>query len=101
MNPTNESRHHDGRSHKTEVAVLVKDPVCGMDVDPEKAARSFGHGGETYYFCSEACIGVPVAAGVLYPAFGLLLSPMIASLAITLSSVSVIMNALRLRNAAL
>jgi Cu+-exporting ATPase len=43
-------------------------------------------------------IGVPIAAGVLYPIFGLLLSPMIASAAMTFSSVSVILNALRLRN---
>jgi Cu+-exporting ATPase len=46
-------------------------------------------------------LGVPIAAGVLYPFFGLLLSPMIASLAMTLSSVSVIVNALRLRKATL
>jgi Cu+-exporting ATPase len=44
-------------------------------------------------------IGVPVAAGLLYPFFGMLLSPMIASAAMTLSSVSVISNALRLRRA--
>ena len=42
-------------------------------------------------------LGVPIAAGVLYPVFGILLSPMIASAAMTLSSVSVIANALRLR----
>ncbi|MEO6051341.1 MAG: copper-translocating P-type ATPase, partial [Pyrinomonadaceae bacterium] len=43
-------------------------------------------------------LGVPIAAGILYPFFGLLLSPIIASAAMTFSSVSVIMNALRLRS---
>lgn len=50
-----------------------------------------------FAFCYNA-LGVPIAAGILYPFFGLLLSPMIAAAAMSLSSVSVISNALRLRN---
>jgi Cu+-exporting ATPase len=46
-------------------------------------------------------LGVPVAAGLLYPWFGILLSPILASAAMSVSSVSVIVNALRLRKVAL
>ena len=53
----------------------------------------------TFAFLYNA-LGVPVAAGVLYPAFGILLSPMVAALAMSLSSVSVVANALRLAKTA-
>lgn len=43
------------------------------------------------------CLGVPIAAGVLYPFFGILLSPIIAAAALSFSSVSVVANSLRLR----
>jgi len=50
---------------------------------------------------SRNTLGVPLAAGVLYPFFGLLLSPIVAAAAMSFSSVSVIGNALRLRKVAL
>jgi YHS domain-containing protein len=34
---------------------MVKDPVCGMDVDPSKAAAKSQHNGVTYYFCAQSC----------------------------------------------
>ena len=46
-------------------------------------------------------VGIPIAAGVLFPVFGILLSPIIAGIAMAASSISVVMNALRLKRAAL
>jgi Cu+-exporting ATPase len=50
-----------------------------------------------YFAFGYNTLGIPIAAGVLYPATGMLLSPLLAALAMSLSSVSVISNALRLR----
>ena len=54
--------------------------------------------GNLFFALGYNILGIPIAAGVLYPFFGILLSPMIAALAMSLSSVSVILNSLRLRN---
>lgn len=37
------------------MADTVRDPVCGMDIDPQNAVASMDHGGQTYYFCSQGC----------------------------------------------
>ena len=52
---------HDGGghsccSHAPKAETTVKDPVCGMDVDPSKAAGSFEFQGKTYAFCSKGCL---------------------------------------------
>lgn len=41
---------------KKEVKMQVKDPVCGMEIDSEKAEGRHEHGGKTYYFCSQGCL---------------------------------------------
>ena len=86
-------------------------PICGMALEPagvpaEEDEGIFWHvkiDGTTvmirslFFAFIYNSLGVPVAAGFLFPVFGILLSPIIASAAMSLSSVSVIGNALRLR----
>src|SRR5690606_39413586 len=47
--------HHHHHSAAEAAAGTVKDPVCGMDVDPATAKHSRKHGGGTYFFCSPRC----------------------------------------------
>ncbi len=77
---------------------LVKGDLRGIAEARRISQRTVGNMRQnlTFAFLYNS-IGVPIAAGVLFPAFGILLSPMIAALAMSLSSVSVISNALRLR----
>jgi YHS domain-containing protein len=49
------SHDHEAMMREERKAEMAKDPVCGMDVEPESAAGSSEHDGQTYYFCSVAC----------------------------------------------
>ncbi|WP_417498796.1 heavy metal translocating P-type ATPase [Methylophaga sp.] len=88
----------------TDVAVesagmtLVKGDLRGIYQALKLSRATMKNIGQTLFFAFiYNSLGVPVAAGILYPFFGLLLSPMVAAAAMSLSSVSVIGNALRLR----
>ncbi|MBL0142044.1 MAG: heavy metal translocating P-type ATPase [Betaproteobacteria bacterium] len=80
--------------------VLVKGDLRGIAKARVLSERTMRNIRQNLFFAfAYNFVGVPVAAGVLFPWLGLLLSPMIASAAMAMSSVSVIMNALRLRSA--
>jgi Cu+-exporting ATPase len=77
---------------------LVKGDILGIAKARHLSRATMGNIRQNLFFAFiYNALGVPVAAGVLFPFFGILLSPMIAAAAMSLSSVSVIMNALRLR----
>jgi len=81
---------------------LVKGDLRGIVKAVHLSRRTMRNIRQNLFFAfAYNVLGVPLAAGVLYPVFGLLLSPVIASAAMSLSSVSVIANALRLRRASL
>jgi Cu+-exporting ATPase len=81
---------------------LVKGDLTGILRARRLSRAAMGNIRQNLFFAFfYNALGVPLAAGVLYPFFGLLLSPMIAAAAMSFSSVSVIANALRLRNAKL
>jgi Cu+-exporting ATPase len=81
---------------------LVKGDLRGIVKARQLSRRTMGNIRENLFFAFfYNALGVPLAAGVLYPLCGLLLNPMIAAAAMSVSSVSVIANALRLRTAKL
>jgi P-type Cu+ transporter len=78
---------------------LVKGDLAGLARARKLSAATMSNIRQNLFFAFVYnAAGVPIAAGVLYPLFGLLLSPVIAAAAMSLSSVSVIGNALRLRS---
>ena len=80
---------------------LVKGDLRGIVRARRLSRRTMSNIRENLFFAFVYnAAGVPIAAGVLYPVFGLLLSPIIAAAAMSFSSVSVVANALRLRRAA-
>jgi P-type Cu+ transporter len=82
--------------------VLVRGDLRGILKARHLSQRTMGNIRQNLFFAFVYnALGVPLAAGVLYPLFGLLLNPMIAAAAMSFSSVSVITNALRLRTARL
>jgi Cu+-exporting ATPase len=82
--------------------VLVKGDLRGILKARRLSQRTMGNIRQNLFFAFfYNALGVPLAAGVLFPVFGLLLNPMIAAAAMSFSSVSVIANALRLRTAPL
>jgi Cu+-exporting ATPase len=92
----------------TEVAIqsagvtLVKGDLAGIARARTLSRMAMGNIRENLVFAfAYNAVGIPIAAGALYPSFGIMLSPVIAALAMSLSSVSVIVNALRLRAAKL
>ncbi|MHB8704452.1 MAG: heavy metal translocating P-type ATPase [Candidatus Tyrphobacter sp.] len=92
----------------TEVAIqsagitLVKGDLAGIARARNLSRKTMRNIRENLVFAfAYNLIGIPIAAGILYPTFGLLLSPMIAALAMSFSSVSVITNSLRLRSESL
>ncbi|MBZ0172510.1 MAG: HAD-IC family P-type ATPase, partial [Phycisphaerales bacterium] len=77
---------------------LVKGDLRGIVRARRLSRATMGNIRQNLFFAfAYNAVGVPIAAGALYPFFGLLLSPMIAAAAMSFSSVSVIANALRLR----
>lgn len=78
---------------------LVKGDMMGISKARELSRRVMRNIKQNLFFAlAYNTLGIPIAAGVLFPTFGMLLSPMIAALAMSFSSVSVIANALRLRS---
>ena len=78
---------------------LVGGDLRGVAAAVKLSRKTMGNIRQNLFFAFfYNALGVPIAAGALYPLFGLLLSPMIAAAAMSLSSVSVIANALRLRS---